>query len=60
MITVAGVEIDNDHPDVAGIKSVKDLERLNIFEHLYKDEQKKAYQELFDHIKPDKKEENKT
>jgi hypothetical protein len=46
---IAGSDINIDHADIKG-KNIQDLKKLDIFSHLSKEDQEKAYTELYNAI----------
>lgn len=46
---IAGSDINIEHPDIKG-KNIQDLKKLDIFSHLSKEDQDKAYAELYNAI----------
>lgn len=45
-----GVNVETDHSDIQGAKSVADLQKLEIFKHLPAQQEKEANNELFTHV----------
>jgi len=43
---IAGSDINIEHADIKG-KNIQDLKKLDIFSHLSKEDQEKAYTELY-------------
>lgn len=44
--TIGGVQVNLDHPDIAGAKDVEALKKQDLFIHLNEAEQKECYNEL--------------
>lgn len=52
---IKGVDVTIDHPSIKNAKTVEDLAKLGIFNHLPSDEEKDANAELWAIVHPPKK-----